>query len=773
MTKFLWALAITIVSSTTLAFHPAFAQFSDDFSDGDFVSNPEWVGSPLRFVVASGRLQLQAPAEAAQSFLSVNSTAINNASWEFLSAMDFNPSGSNYTRIYLTSDQADLSGPLNGYYVLIGGTSDEMSLFRQTGLTHTKIIDGTDGRVNLPSVEVRIKVIRDANDNWELYSDVGLTGTYFQEGNVNDALHPSSQYFGIYCSYTSTRSDKFSFDDFVVVGDPFVDNSIRARKKDVILTEIFPDPSPNVELPEAEFLEIFNRSSNELNLNNWSISDGASISKLPNQTISPGEYLVIVPSSSQGLFSSYYNVMGVSNFPSLNNAGDRIVVKSAEGTTIDSVQYSSLWYKDSEKENGGWSLELIDPNNPCGEEENWIASEDESGGTPGRQNSVYANKPDITGPSLNSAVANSPTTILLQFDEKLAWEDVAVSSIFIEPSLTVSRVGFSDGSLRNLEVTLDESMQMSLLYKITVNAVRDCNLNLINANRNSQYFAVTEEADSMDIVINEILFNPQPTGVDFVELHNSSKKYINLNNWTTANREDHSIFNERILTDHDVLLKPDSYLVLTSNPDVVIGQYPNSQIDNFLKADLPSLPDNEGSIVLITDSGKIIDAVVYSDDLHSPLIKDEEGVSLERVSFMTPSNDPQNWKSASTTEHYATPGYLNSNARPENSVASNSINVDPEIFQPVYGHPNFTQIHYHFDQGGFVANAKIFDAQGRPVKTLANNDVLGTEGFYRWDGDRDDGGKGRIGYYFVWFEVFDLAGEVRTFRRRIVIAGQF
>ncbi|HEX5170780.1 MAG TPA: hypothetical protein VFW11_16515, partial [Cyclobacteriaceae bacterium] len=136
MTKFLWALVITIVSSTPLVLRPAFAQFSDDFSDGDFVSDPEWVGSTPRFVVASGRLQLRAPAEAAQSFLSVSSTAINNASWEFLSAMDFNPSGSNYTRIYLTSDQADLSGSLNGYYVLIGGTSDEVSLFRQTGLAH-------------------------------------------------------------------------------------------------------------------------------------------------------------------------------------------------------------------------------------------------------------------------------------------------------------------------------------------------------------------------------------------------------------------------------------------------------------------------------------------------------------------------------------------------------------------------------------------------------------------------------------------------------------
>jgi hypothetical protein len=44
---------------------------------------------------------------------------------------------------------------------------------------------------------------------------------------------------------------------------------------------------------------------------------------------------------------------------------------------------------------------------------------------------------------------------------------------------------------------------------------------------------------------------------------------------------------------------------------------------------------------------------------------------------------------------------------------------------------------------------------------------------YRWDGDRDDGTKARVGYYVVCFEVFDDTGEVRTFFNRVVVATRF
>jgi len=97
------------------------------------------------------------------------------------------------------------------------------------------------------------------------------------------------------------------------------------------------------------------------------------------------------------------------------------------------------------------------------------------------------------------------------------------------------------------------------------------------------------------------------------------------------------------------------------------------------------------------------------------------------------------------------------------------VSVDPEVFSPSVPGKDFSKINYKFDQSGLIANAKILDAQGRLIKTLANNETLSYEGFFRWDGDRDDGSRARIGYYVVWVEVFDSSGSVSVFRKRAVI----
>lgn len=188
---------------------------------------------------------------------------------------------------------------------------------------------------------------------------------------------------------------------------------------------------------------------------------------------------------------------------------------------------------------------------------------------------------------------------------------------------------------------------------------------------------------------------------------------------------------------------------------------------------LPALNDDEGSVVLIDSNRHVIDYLIYSKDMHSVFVKDEEGVSLERISLGQPTTSGQNWKSASASVGFATPGYLNSNSTHDLPVLPEPLKVEPEIFNPTGGQPDFTQIHYHFDQGGYVANVKIFDPQGHLIKQLANNDVLGTTGFYRWDGDREDGSKVRVGYYMVWFEIFNEHGVTRKYQKRVAVATRF
>jgi len=286
-------------------------------------------------------------------------------------------------------------------------------------------------------------------------------------------------------------------------------------------------------------------------------------------------------------------------------------------------------------------------------------------------------------------------------------------------------------------------------------------------------FGLPEKADSLDILVNEILFNPRPTGVDFVEIFNNSLKFINIRDWSMANFENGILTNLVTIISEDLLLMPGGYLAITDDPAILKGEYLTSQEKNFLQVrKLPGLDDDEGSIALVDDGGQIVDFFLYAKEMHSLFIKDDEGVSLERISNSEASS-PQNWRSASSAVGFASPGYLNSSAIQTPTSQFEELIVEPEIFNPLSSQENFALVHYRFNQGGYVANVKIYDPQGHPIKEIANNDILGTHGFYRWDGDRDDGSKASIGYYMIWFEVFDELGAVKNYRRRVAVASSF
>lgn len=772
MIKFLRALTLTIVSSIIVP-RPIHAQFAEDFSDGDFTANPRWSGQETDFVISDGGLRLSAPAEPGYAYLTTPSQAMEMAVWELSVKLEFNPSDANYARIYLCSDQNVLDSGTNGYYVLVGSRLDEVSLYRQEGDEHFKIIDGMDGITDSSLNHLRIKATRDRDGGWKLFTAAGTGGDYRLEGEVVDTTFPTSSYVGIYCEFTSTRSRKFLFDDIQVVGEPAADRNDDPVFKDVIITEILADPDPPVLLPELEFVELLNRSGRDMNLAAWKISDTRTSSRLPAVTLAAGEYLVLISENQANPFDPLVHVAQVPGLPSLNNDGDVVVLKSVSGNTIDSVNYTQDWYRNGEKSAGGWTLELIDPQNTCGEEDNWTVSTDASGGTPGRRNSVYANKPDLTGPELSQAIAITSKHLRLYFNEKLADERVNGSDISIDPPVLIDSVYFTDGALRSIDLMLGTALEARTVYTVAVRRIRDCSTNAINPERSTGKFAVSESADSTDVVINEILFDPLPPGVDFVELYNRSPKFLDLKNWIIGEYENGVVHLTRRITSDHLIMHPNSFLVLSADPDAVIGQYPTSAPDVFIKTLIPPLPDNGGSVAIMDSANRIIDAMVYNQVFHSPFIKDSEGVSLERVSSTASTTDPANWHSASSNSGYATPGRINSNAYPEPMIPYNEVKVEPPVFRPVYGQPNFTQVYYKFEKQGYVANAKIFDAMGRTIKVIANNDVLGSEGFYRWDGDRDDGTKARVGSYWLWFEVFSLSGTVQTFRKQVVVAGEF
>ena len=89
---------------------------------------------------------------------------------------------------------------------------------------------------------------------------------------------------------------------------------------DVIIDEIFADPSPSVGLPGYEFIELKNVSSTAINLKDWALSDGNSTATIStNFLILPDSFVVICTNSAVNLFREYGSAIGVNNFPSLEN----------------------------------------------------------------------------------------------------------------------------------------------------------------------------------------------------------------------------------------------------------------------------------------------------------------------------------------------------------------------------------------------------------------------------------------------------------------------
>ncbi|MGC3977260.1 MAG: lamin tail domain-containing protein [Paludibacteraceae bacterium] len=201
-----------------------FGQVSENFSDGDFANNPIWNGTVTNFMINSS-FQLQSKATAtSKSYLTTLSEAFENGTWEVWIKINYAPTSSNYASFYIISDRADVSGDFNGYFVQIGhNTSKDIALYLQKGASKIKIIDGIDLRTSANPCEIKIKVTRDANGFFSLFSKLPTDADYVLEGTTTNNEVKGSKYVGLFYSNTSTTGNAYFFDDVFVIGDKFLD----------------------------------------------------------------------------------------------------------------------------------------------------------------------------------------------------------------------------------------------------------------------------------------------------------------------------------------------------------------------------------------------------------------------------------------------------------------------------------------------------------------------------------------------------------------------
>ena len=747
------------------------AQFSDHFHDGDYTNNPTWSGTTEKFIVNSNHA-LQIRDNISNHFpqiayLSTPSNAVSNAIWQCTITFNCSLEQSNYIRFYIISNTSKLNEPLNGYFILVGTEQGNIQLCQQSGLNTTTLIQGTPHRLTNGMNTIQLLCTRAQNGIWQLYSQTESDNYPLLEGSITQTNTPDAKYSGILFSYSQECNEQMSADNFIVTGNsdtptnPDINTSNNTNRHAIVFTELMVDPTPTVSLPDCEYVEIYNRTDSTISLENWKLYGNNSAGNIASGVIEPKGYALLCTASAQTLLQPYGNTIVVTSFPALTNSGKLLYLESNNKEVISWINYSDCWYKSEPfKKEGGWAFERIDVDNLNNNQENWTLSTDHSGGTPGRANSEETIFPDTVMPEVCYFALQADSACIIYFNKEMNPDNLVDNAIQTSPTLSLQK-SYLEPCRNTLKLQFNSPISDSNITEVSLNGLY-CISNLMLPDTTLQLI-IPQTPQPSDIVINELLFNPKTEGVKFIEFFNRSNHYLSLQKLAlTTQTENGTLAAGNYITEEEILLAPQQFLLVTTNLNTLYNQYLCKKIGVHLECKLPSMPIAGGNIVLASAKGTIIDALTYSEQMHHPLISNSKGVSLERVNPDLPSEQNSSWQSAAAHCNYATPGYRNSqyfnNAL---EVSSKHFWLSSEQFSPNNdGYNDLLALHYQLPEDGYLINIQIFTPNGIKVTNLTNNTIAGTEGTLFWDGTNASGTLSPVGIYVLFIEATHPNGPI-------------
>jgi len=281
------------------------------------------------------------------------------------------------------------------------------------------------------------------------------------------------------------------------------------------------------------------------------------------------------------------------------------------------------------------------------------------------------------------------------------------------------------------------------------------------------------------VLISEVLFNPRAGGVDFVEIYNHSTKTLDLRDLYVGSVDrNRQINNVLALTTTSYAFYPGTYLVLTTRPDVVKAHYPNASEHALVAvAKLPNFNNNEGTVLILhknstmsDDAGyQVLDSLYYFAAMHAGFLKNTKGISLERQDFNIATNVPGNFGSAALSTGGATPGYGNTHM----SSDKTGIRLKTRVVSPNYdGINDKLELHYTISEPHLMATIRIYDVQGRMIRTLMHHISIPSHGIWIWDGTTDRHQPVSEGIYTIVIELYNARGFRQIHRKSFVIVRQ-
>lgn len=545
---------------------------------------------------------------------------------------------------------------------------------------------------------------------------------------------------------------------------------------DLLISEIMANPSGAPSLPEVEYIELYNQSTKALTTNGVIISDGSTNAMLQGDTLLPGQYRAYCKSGLTDLFPDSLRKLFRSciDFPSLNNDGDKVILRHTDGFIVDRVDYDPGMYSDPLRDDYGWSFERKDLLLPCFNRMNWGASRSITGGTPGYENSNNSTFEDTLSIWIEYAQLLDSHLLALKFSEAPDTGDAQKHECYlISDGIQITEIRRDSLQADILHAVIDRTPAADKSYVINIcTSLRDCSGNPIARWLQAQ-FGWPQQIRNQDIIINEIMFNPRSGEGDYVEITKLSEGCIRLSDLRLASADPLTGEFESTspFTESPQLICGPGYAVAASLSEEVKQHYRSDDPRMIVESYLPSLPDDEGTIVLLNKELTEMDRFSYKDDYHHPLLADPEGVALERLASTVPTQNPSNWHSASAASGFGSPASRNSQSLNTSGSPDSWLVIEPVLFSPDNdGYHDYVQIRSSLPTPGYMADMQILDENGQEVAVIGHSELLEPESRWIWDGQGPDGNLLAPGIYILAARFFHINGDVKQIKKAMVIA---
>ncbi|HBJ77164.1 MAG TPA: hypothetical protein DDY68_05115 [Porphyromonadaceae bacterium] len=425
---------------------------------------------------------------------------------------------------------------------------------------------------------------------------------------------------------------------------------------DIVFSEVMTNPKGVVDIPEVQYVELYNRTDSFLQLGECSFLHNQTEKTLSEYTFPPKSFLVLCNIGASKKFPDSIPVLPISYFHINENA--LLQLRNKGNEILCWVDYKRDWYPSEESAEGGHSLEIMDTQNLIGDSTNWKVCISSKGGTPGEVNSVKQTNPDNTPPKITKDSLMGGNKVRIEFNKPMSIESLSHAGNYtLSSSFSLDSLHYENPQGRWVELYLSKSLNEGDSISIHLTSMQDISKKFLLDTLFS--IAIHKPVERIytpkfgDIVFSEVMTNPEGAigvpEVQYVELYNHTDSILQLEGCSFSKGT-----SKRNLSTY--AFPPKSYLILCN---VTSSKKFDKNVSVLPVPYFPELDRTNGVLYLINRRGEYIMWVEYKEEwyLHTRAV--ESGSSLEVIDVNNLIGDSTNWGKCVSIKG-GTPGEVNS-----------------------------------------------------------------------------------------------------------------